>query len=141
MALSIVTTPTLTVNVGSLFSYSVSAVQDGSLGGVSALHHFQLSGSTGPADTTRVSLVSATDGSALVLWTPRVSDVVLSATGTESLALTLSVYNISGAFANQAISISADFTSAYKKRTNIGDGGGENNSDIADFYMRGLGKG
>lgn len=139
MALSIVTSPTLALNVGSIFLYTVSAVETGALGGVSAIHHFEMSASVGPADTSRVTLVSATDGSAVVQWVPRVSDVVTSAGGSESLAMVLTVFDISGTAVQQALSISADLSPSYKKRSNIGDGTSEGNSDIADFFMKGLG--
>ena len=136
MSISIVSSPTLTLNVGSIFQYTVSAVE--TTGPVSAIHHFEMSAAAGPADTARVSLVSAADGSAVVRWVPRISDVV-SAGGSESLAMVVTVFDVSGTYANQDLSISADFSASYKKRTNIGDGSSDGVSDVADFYQRGLG--
>lgn len=134
MSISITSTAVQTATVGSLYSYTLSAVET-VLPSVSAIHHWTLSAGTSVGDATRPSLVSATDGSAVLTWYPKVSDVV--AGPAQSVALTVTAYNLSGGYANQALSISADYSATYKKRTNIGDGSGTLPSNIADFSLRG----
>lgn len=142
MALSIVTTPTLTVNVGSQFSYTLSAIETHpDWSGTSAITHVQVSAVRGPVSfDSRFVVTSGTNATCSVTWYPRVSDVVTSASGVESVDLTISVYGTSANFVNQDLSISADFSTLYKRKTNIGTGTRTNNGgDIEDFYMRGLG--
>lgn len=142
MALSIVTTPTLTVNVGSQFSYALSAIETHpAWSGTSAISHIQVSAVRGPVSyDSRFVVTSASNATCTVTWYPRVQDVVTSASGTESIDLTISVYGTSANFVNQDLSISADFSTSYKRRTNIGTGTRTNNAgDAEDFYMRGLG--
>jgi hypothetical protein len=139
MTYSINTTPTLSATVGALWTYTVSAIETNVAStGVSATHHMSVSAVRGPvALDVRFTATSATNATMYMAWYPRVSDVVLS--GGESIDITVTAYNMSGTYVNQDVSISAATSSLYGRRTNIGDGTSDGKSDIADFYMRGLG--
>lgn len=135
MALVFNTTPTLTVTVGNQFAYTCSAIENHpAWSGTSAITHFQVSAVRGPVSfDSRFTFVSATDATAQLLWYPRVSDVVSSAVpAAESIDLTLTVYGTSGNYTNQDLSISADTSAAWKRKTTVGD--------IQNFEMRGLGR-
>ena len=139
MSYSINTTPTLSATVGALWSYTVSAIETHPAAtGTSATSHLQVSAVRGPvALDGRFRVTSGTNAAMTIEWYPRVSDVLLS--GGESIDITVTAYNMSGTFVNQDVSISAATSTLYGRRTNIGDGTSDGKSDIADFYMRGLG--